>query len=136
MENILICFEIYQAQPILIGRTRHSHRPNVMLSFDTASSERGGIFNGNEIRVRPDAPHRTRVHEIGHSIGIGEGNFGVMVSGGNSDRIGKSHIWASLERANFTIFGTSWSSTTPIADQPKSRSQYEISGTLKRNRNR
>ena len=41
MENILICFEIYQAEPILIERTRHSHRPNVMFSLGTASSERG-----------------------------------------------------------------------------------------------
>ena len=29
MENILICFEIYQAEPILIERMRHSHRPNI-----------------------------------------------------------------------------------------------------------
>jgi len=41
MENILICFEICQAEPILIERTRYSHRPNVMLSFGTASRERG-----------------------------------------------------------------------------------------------
>ena len=40
MENILICFEIYQAKPILIERTRHSHRPNVMFSFGTAPSKR------------------------------------------------------------------------------------------------
>ena len=33
--------EIYQAEPILIERTRHSHRPNVMFSFGTAPSERG-----------------------------------------------------------------------------------------------
>jgi len=44
MENILICFEICQAEPILIEWTRHSHRPNVMFSFGTAPSERGFLL--------------------------------------------------------------------------------------------
>ena len=40
--------EIYQAEPILIKRTRHSHRPNVMFSLGTAPSERVWITNPHQ----------------------------------------------------------------------------------------
>ena len=56
--------EIYQAEPILIERTRHSHRPNVMFSFGTASSERGtyatynadlgGLYDREPAQTLPD----------------------------------------------------------------------------------
>jgi len=64
-----------------------------------------GETDGRNIRVDPvRGLARTDIHEIGHTLGIGEGS-GVMASGEKSTRITKTHVATILERSGMRVFG-------------------------------
>ena len=66
----------------------------------------------------PESPLRTVIHEIGHTIGLGD-FFGdnVMVSGGDASNISSSNIAEILKHAGFKIRGT-WSGGYPDVNKP------------------
>ena len=69
-------------------------------------TERGRTEDGFNIRI--DAKRglpRTDIHEIGHTLGIGEGSNGVMAQGEKSDRVTKTHVATILERSGMKTFG-------------------------------
>ena len=68
---------------------------------------RGETEDGHICRVRSDAPLRTTIHEIGHTIGLGDffGN-NVMVSGGSDSNISSSNVMEILNHAGFVCSGT------------------------------
>ena len=77
-------------------------------SFETITDEtdyRGVTNDGRTIRVRQDAPERTIIHEIGHTLGNGEFSSGVMCSGGMSDRILKDNVAETLNQSGFICLG-------------------------------
>jgi len=57
---------------------------------------------------------RTAIHEIGHTLGIGDDAYGVMESGGNTDFILDEHIMTSLKGAG--IYSTNGSSNNSNCD--------------------
>jgi RHS repeat-associated protein len=80
---------------------------------------RGITQNGHQIHVKTTAPMRTVIHEIGHTLGLGEfGGDNVMTQGGYSDVIGKNHVMQILATANIQCTGTfsgGVQKTTPYA---------------------
>ena len=61
-----------------------------------------GISNGTSISIDIDnskVPARTVIHEIGHTLGIGDDAYGVMESGGDTDFILDEHIMTILKGA-------------------------------------
>ena len=70
-------------------------------------------MNGFYIRVKPTAPFRTTMHEIGHTIGLGDFAGGVMKSGGDSKRIYSTNIVYIMENSGFRCTGT-WSGPASI----------------------
>ena len=77
-------------------------------SFEMVSDNIGGrglTNNGRTIKVNNNAPDRTIIHEIGHTLGNGEFNRGVMLQGGNSDKILKENISTTLNQAGFHSLG-------------------------------
>ena len=67
---------------------------------------KGQALSSNDIIVQEKSSERTIIHEIGHTIGIGDFTNGVMQSGGTSTKITKGHILKTLENAGFTCLGT------------------------------
>ena len=63
--------------------------------------DRGITRNGHVCYVKTTAPFRTILHEIGHTLGLGDfnGSENVMVSGGNGDYINKTNIYEILNTA-------------------------------------
>ncbi len=98
---------------------------------DKLKDEQRGIRQQSMIKVRTKAPHRTIVHEIGHSLGIGEGSGGVMISGGDSDKIRKVHIRSILNHAGATLFGSYWGNCDPGEDVHR-ESYIDLTGKFKR----
>ncbi|MBO4488214.1 MAG: RHS repeat-associated core domain-containing protein [Bacteroidales bacterium] len=108
-------------------------------SFETYTDETSysGVTNdGHTIRVRQDAPERTIIHEIGHTLGNGEFVSGVMESGGMSDIILKDNVSETLNQSGFKCLGDFWSNQI---DNPPSHScdrdgslREIIYGTIKR----
>ncbi len=97
---------------------------------------RGITIEGNKILVRTNAPDRTITHEIGHTLGIGEFNGGVMESGGDSGKISKNNIIKSLEGADietqrFLISGPYQIKKTYATSKTK---HSDIKGYVKRKR--
>ena len=69
--------------------------------------DRGITRNGHVCYVKSDAPFRTTIHEIGHTLGLGEFNGdNVMTPGGNSQYITKGHVMKILEFAGIQCYGT------------------------------
>ncbi len=86
--------------------------------------------------MRTNAPDRTITHEIGHTLGIGEFNGGVMESGGDSGKISKNNIIKSLEGADietqrFLISGPYQIKKTYATSKTK---HSDIKGYVKRKR--
>ncbi len=80
---------------------------------------RGCCVDGFEISIATDAPLRSIVHEIGHTLGINESsnNMGVMVSGGDEITILDDHIMTTLKSAGISSQnGSSYNAapTTPL----------------------
>ena len=76
-----------------------------------------GDSDGHNINLDIDisnAPVRTVIHEIGHTLGIADDAYGVMESGGNSDFILDEHIMTSLKGAK--IHSTNGSSNNSNCD--------------------
>ncbi|MBQ7490493.1 MAG: hypothetical protein IJT51_08280 [Bacteroidales bacterium] len=97
---------------------------------------RGETMNGYNIRVKPTAPFRTIIHEIGHTIGLGEFTGGVMESGGDSKKIYSTNIVSIMENSGFRCVGT-WSG--PALIKPTSATidekhlNWDCIGHLKKN---
>ena len=69
--------------------------------------DRGLTRNGHVCYVKPDAPKRTIIHEIGHTLGLGEfSGDDVMKSGGDSDKITKQHVMSILSFADIYCSGS------------------------------
>ena len=68
-----------------------------LFQFNSDINNRGETTDGNQIDVQSDAPPRTTVHEIGHTLGIGE----FMESGGNSKDIHKNNVINIMKKAGF-----------------------------------
>ena len=79
---------------------------------------RGETGDGHICKVHSDAPLRTAIHEIGHTIGLGEffGN-NVMVSGGSDSNISSSNVMEILKHAGFVCSGTT-SGGSPDESRP------------------
>jgi len=65
--------------------------------------ERGVTRNGHQCYIKTTAPFRTILHEIGHTLGLGEfnGSDNVMVSGGDGECFNKTNIYEILSTAGF-----------------------------------
>ena len=83
-------------------------------TFSYDQSARGETKDGYDMLVKPSAPPRTTIHEIGHTIGLGEFNGGVMESGGDGAAISASNIVTILENSGFRCYGT-WSGSVPTS---------------------
>ena len=96
----------------------------------------GSGNNKDNIRVKPTAPFRTIIHEIGHTIGLGEFTGGVMESGGDSKKIYSTNIVSIMENSGFRCVGT-WSG--PALIKPTSATidekhlNWDCIGHLKKN---
>ena len=53
---------------------------------------RGETVNGNRIRLGATAENRTMAHEIGHTLGLSEWDYGLMKSGGDQEWISLNYI--------------------------------------------
>ena len=80
---------------------------------------RGETEEGYKMRVLNNAPDRTTIHEIGHTIGIGDFSQGVMESGGDGDKIYKEFISSSLKSAKIINTGLQF---VPEIISPKAKS--------------
>ena len=60
---------------------------------------RGECIDGVAITVRDRNNTRTNKHEIGHTLGLGEWNEGLMLSGGNGNYIFTKYIKAIMQSA-------------------------------------
>ena len=70
---------------------------------EVATNERGHTFDGNQITVSKEAPNRTSSHEVGHTLGIGHFQFGLMETGGNDDKISIGNVANILKTAKFDV---------------------------------
>ncbi len=126
-EKYTICFDLsiakdsdgnFLSAPLDIGESRGSKFNMFSISESVPEYARGVTEDGHICKVRPDAPIRTTIHEIGHTIGLGDfGGDNVMVSGGTSSRITSSNVVEILNHAGFVCFGT-WSGGSPIKEKP------------------
>ncbi len=109
-----------------------------MFSVEPFLSEgrRGETENGYEMRVLDNAPDRTTVHEIGHTLGIGDFSHGVMESGGEGDKIHKEFISSSLKSAKMLNTGLQFFSETkrPAAKSCSSLEYYKTGRIVKNNK--
>ena len=72
---------------------------NWVTTIDSYGAVRGdseGVTIGLDIN---NSSVRTAIHEIGHTLGIGDDAYGVMESGGDTDFILDEHIMTSLKGA-------------------------------------
>ncbi len=81
------------------------------------------------------AQTRTTIHEMGHTLGIGEDKYGVMKSGGMSDIILDEHIMTILKGAG--INSTNGSSNNSInntasKEEAKCTTRYNMNGSFRR----
>jgi hypothetical protein len=88
---------------------------------------RGVAKSGVDIQVRPNAPARTDAHEIGHTLGLGEG-IGLMESGGNGNLIMRPHIMTILNASGIKTI----EQPAPRYDKAKPAHTYNMIGTLGR----
>lgn len=70
---------------------------------DYKDGDRGITRNGHVCYIKTTAPFRTILHEIGHTLGLGDfnGSENVMVSGGVGEYINKTNIYEILSTAGF-----------------------------------
>ena len=70
---------------------------------DYKDGDRGITRNGHVCYIKTTAPFRTILHEIGHTLGLGEfnGSDNVMVSGGDGECFNKTNIYEILSTAGF-----------------------------------
>ena len=98
-------------------------------------SVRGLCTEGNKIDVAKSSPLRTTIHEIGHTLGINDGDIGVMVSGGNSDKIRKPHVASILIKAGMQTLGNFGGSTETWEKYGNPTQTYNMIGYFLRNKN-
>ena len=77
---------------------------------DNMDSDHIGESGGVNAHVRPDGLFRTDVHEIAHTLGVGEGTNGVMLQGGFSEKIRKEHVMSILDHSGANLSGSTWGS--------------------------
>ena len=69
--------------------------------------DRGTTRNGHVCYVKSDSPLRTTIHEIGHTLGLGEfSGDNVMTQGGDNANITKTHIKGILDNAGIKCIGS------------------------------
>ena len=75
--------------------------------YNYSDGDRGVTRNGHVCYIKPDAPERTIIHEIGHTLGLGEfSGDDVMKSGGDSDKVTKQHVMCILNFADINCTGS------------------------------
>ena len=94
--------------------------------------DRGTTRNGHVCYVKSNSPFRTTIHEIGHTLGLGEFNGdNVMTQGGNSAVITKKHIMRILDNVGFRCVGDSSNGDQITTPQAKGESSRVFSGIVK-----
>ena len=62
---------------------------------------RGSCENGKIITVRNSNNTRTNKHEIGHTLGLGDWNAGLMLSGGDGNYIFTKYVKKIMNSSGF-----------------------------------
>jgi len=95
-------------------------------------NDRGTTRNGHVCYVKSNSPFRTTIHEIGHTLGLGEFNGdNVMTQGGNSAVITKKHIMRILDHVGFLCTGDSSNGDQITTPRAKGESNRTFSGIVK-----
>ena len=102
------------------------------INDNIGESNRGIIQDGKNIMVKSDAPDRTTIHEIGHSLGIGHFSEGVMQTGGDGSAITIDNISSSIKGAGMMRIGTYVGKSELEGVDVRSKTQYEMFGKLKK----
>ena len=96
--------------------------------------DRGTTRNGHVCYVKSDSPLRTTIHEIGHTLGLGEfSGDNVMTQGGDNANITKTHIKGILENAGIKSTGSFSGGTQITSPHAKAERSFDaFVGKLKR----
>lgn len=100
-------------------------------SFEVVPDNIGGrglTKDGNTIKLNDKAPERTVIHEIGHTLGNGEFSRAVMSQGGDSDKITKANVAASLNQAGFYCLGNFWNTQISNPSSQSCNNYYQKEG--------
>ena len=103
---------------------------NIFSKRDLSSEQIRGRCDGINIEVDLSAPLRTIIHEIGHSLGIGEGTTDVMISGGDSPHIQEEHIMSCLNRAGLATRSEYNCNVPNVKNDAKIPVFYKMNGYL------